>query len=319
MTLNKKICVVGAGNWGFNHIKTLSKLKSLSGVVETQDSKIKKIKETFQCNVHSNLEDALKSNYDGFVVATPASTHYKLGMQIINSKKPLLIEKPLALNSRDANELVCKAKENNVNLMVGHLLLFHPSIIKIKEMILNHKIGKLQYIYSNRLNLGTIRTEENVFWSFAPHDISIFNYFTDSEPIEVKSFGGDFIQKGIHDTTITSFKYKNNIKAHIFVSWLHPFKEHRLIVIGSKGMLRYEDSTSNKELIFYNKGVNWENGIPIKKDGESKVISVNQKMPLTEELKYFINNLDSTFDISNGLSGLSVVKILEKSSLTLGE
>ena len=114
-----------------------------------------------------------------------------------------------------------------------------------------------------------------------------------------------------------SFVYNNNVKAHIFVSWLHPFKEHRLIVIGSKGMLRYEDSSQNKELIFYDKGVNWENGIPIKKDGESKVVSFDKKMPLTEELSYFINNLDTNFDISNGKSGLSVVKILEKSSLTL--
>ena len=184
-------------------------------------------------------------------------------------------------------------------------------------MITDNYIGKLQYIYSNRLNLGTIRTEENVFWSFAPHDISIFNYLTDNEPSEVQSFGGDFIQQGIHDTTITSFVYNNNVKAHIFVSWLHPFKEHRLIVIGSKGMLRYEDSSQNKELIFYDKGVNWENGIPIKKDGESKVVSFDKKMPLTEELLYFINNLDTNFDISNGKSGLSVVKILEKSSLTL--
>ena len=313
----KKICVIGAGNWGLNHIRTLSELDALNGVVESDSNKLRHIQEAFKCKTHLSLEEALNFEYDGYVIATPASTHFKLGMKVIESKKPLLIEKPLALNSKEADHLVKSAKKMKVNLMVGHLLLFHPAIKKIKEMIDNNYIGDLQYIYSNRLNLGTIRTEENVFWSFAPHDISIFNFFTNSEPLEVQSFGGDFIQQGIHDTTITSFIYNNNVKAHIFVSWLHPFKEHRLIVIGSKGMLRYEDSSENKELIFYDKGVNWKNGIPIKKDGESKVISFSKKMPLNEELSYFIDNLNSSFEIANGQSGLSVVKILERSSLTL--
>jgi UDP-2-acetamido-3-amino-2,3-dideoxy-glucuronate N-acetyltransferase len=263
------------------------------------------------------LESAINLGFDGYVLATPAETHYHLGKQLIENGCHTLIEKPLALHSEDAKELIKLSKENNVNLMVGHILLFHPAIQKIKDMIDSGKVGKLQYIYSNRLNLGTVRLHENVFWSFAPHDISIFNYFTDSLPENINSFGGAFIQEGNHDTTITYFEYPNNIKTHIFVSWLHPFKEHRIILIGSKGMISFEDSSENKEILFYEKGIDWRDGIPVTKSGSTEKIHYEPKMPLEEELKYFMNHLNSKIEIANGECGLEVVKILEKASESL--
>ena len=137
--------------------------------------------------------------------------------------------------------------------MVGHVLLFHPAIQKIKALIQKGKIGKLQYIYSNRLNLGQVRTEENVFWSLAPHDISIFQFITNSYPQTIKASGVSFLQEGIYDSTITQFKYNNNIEGHIFVSWLHPFKEHRLVVIGSEAMISFDDSSESAPLKLYSK------------------------------------------------------------------
>ena len=156
--------------------------------------------------------------------------------------------------------------------MVGHLLLFHPAFTKIKQFLDDGYLGKLQYIYSNRLNLGTIRSDENVFWSFAPHDISLFQYFFQNNPIEVVSRGIDILQHGIHDSTITSLKYPNNTMGHIFVSWLHPFKEHRFVIVGSKGMIHFEDSLSNKPLLFYDKSVMFKGDIPIAEIGPTKQI-----------------------------------------------
>ena len=313
-----KICVIGAGRWGKNHIRTLSQLGNLGGIVESNSSTLKEFSFKYpNIKLFEKLESAINIGFDGYILATPAETHHSLGKQLIENGCHTLIEKPLALHKEDAEELVRLSKENNVNLMVGHVLLFHPAIQKIKDMIDSGKVGKLQYIYSNRLNLGTIRIHENVFWSFAPHDISIFNYFTDSLPENIHSFGGAFIQEGNHDTTITYFEYPNNIKTHIFVSWLHPFKEHRIILIGSKGMISFEDSSDKKEILFYEKGIDWRDGIPIAKSGPTEKIHYEPKIPLEEELKYFMNHLNSKIEIASGKCGLEVVRILEKASKTL--
>ena len=224
--INKSICVIGAGYWGKNHIRTLNRLNVLKGIVEHEyDTLHAFIKKYPEVNGHLKIEDALIEDYDGFIIATPAKTHFKIAKKIINACKPVLIEKPMTLSIREAKELVVLADKNKVNAMVGHVLLFHPAVKKIKKMIDNGEIGDLQYIYSNRLNLGKVRTEENVFWSFAPHDIAIFQYLTDSIPMQINANGSTFLQEGIPDSTMTQLEYENGVKGHIFVSWLHPFKE----------------------------------------------------------------------------------------------
>ena len=186
---------------------------------------------------------------------------------------------------------------------------------KIKEMIVNNTIGELQYIYSNRLNLGKIRTEENVFWSFAPHDIAIFQFLTDSYPIDIQASGSTFLQKGIHDLTMMNLKYNNNVKGHIFVSWLHPFKEHRLVVIGSEAMISFEDSLEDKPLKLHSKKIDLKSGIPEKIDGPVELIPFGNRMPLDLEMEYFINHLeDKKPKISNIKHGYEVVKTLVDAS-----
>ena len=311
-----KICVVGAGRWGTNHINTLYDMGALGGIVEYD------IKNHFhidnqlsEVQVFKKIEESF-GKFKGYTIATPAETHFKIAKKIISNGYHVLIEKPMTLNSDDAIELVEMAKEKNVNLMVGHLLLFHPAISKIKKMIDNQEIGKLQYIYSNRLNLGEIRSEENVFWSLAPHDISILQFLTNSYPIKTYATGSSFIQRGIHDTTLTIFDYPNNVKAHVYVSWLHPFKEHRLVVIGSEGMISFEDSKESKPLKFYKKKYIVNNEIPEKKDGEEVLLDYENTPPLKLEMEYFVNHMDGNkpINISNGESGLDVVKILEDTS-----
>lgn len=318
---SKKVCVVGAGRWGKNHIKTLANLGCLAGVVEPNEESLHLIKEKYQdIKTFTNIKDAVKEDFDGFTVATPAETHFPITEFLLENKKHVLVEKPIALTVKDTKKLKKLADQQQVNLMVGHVLLFHPAIKKIKELIDNGKIGKLQYLYSNRLNLGTVRTEENILWSFAPHDISIFQYFIGELPEEIESKGGIFLQPKIHDTTMTLLKYPNNIVAHIFVSWLHPFKEQRLVVIGSKGMLSFEDSSKEKELLYYEKGIDWVQGEPVKREGPTEVIPYDNTMPLTEEIRYFVEHLDGRpIEISNGQNGMDVLEILEQATHSLME
>jgi len=315
----KKICVVGAGRWGMNHVRTLDKLGALGGIVEVDENRHADLKEQWSnIPIFQRTKDTLNMGFDGFTVATPAAFHYEIAKLLIENKKHVLVEKPITLDSEQARHLKKLAEKYGVNLMVGHVLLFHPAIQKIKELIDKGKIGTLQYIYSNRLNLGTVRMEENVFWSFAPHDISIFQYFTDSYPQKITSTGGAYLQKKIHDTTMTILEYPDNVKGHIFVSWLHPFKEHRLIVIGSKGMLRFEDSAEGKPLVFYDKGFEWSVGEPIKRDGPTEQIEYDSKMPLTEEMKYFIKHLDGASPtIADSRNAVEVMEILEKATESL--
>ena len=311
----KKIGVIGAGNWGINHVKTLYRLGCLKGVVDINKNVLTQVNQKFSdVKTYNNIEDALNDDYDGFIISTPASSHYDMAVKVIKHGFPVLIEKPLALNLSDSEKLINLADIYKSNVMVGHVLLFHPAIRKIKEIIDSGKIGSLQYIYSNRLNLGQVRTEENVFWSLAPHDISVFDFILQCNPIKIKTFGGEFIQEDIQDITLSMFEYPNNVKAHIFVSWLHPFKEHRIIIIGSNGMVRFEDSSQDNKIELYNKNFNMVNGKIIKHDGLSEVIDFEKTLPLDNELIYFINNLNSSFKISNIYSGYNVVKILSEIS-----
>lgn len=311
--LNKKVCVVGAGRWGTNHIRTLIEMDALGAIVESDPQRRNNLKVQYpDIPQFIKVEETFEKDLDGYVVATPAETHFQVGKLLLGKRKHVLIEKPLTLNVGDAILLKRLADANAVNLMVGHLLLFHPAIRKIKELICGGKIGKFQYIYSNRLNLGTIRTEENVFWSFAPHDISVFQYLIEKQPLEVISRGGAFLQPHLHDTTMTTLTYPDNQIGHIFVSWLHPFKEHRLVVIGSKGMISFNDSEIGKPLRFYEKGIDWIQGEPINREGPTEEISYESKMPLAEELQYFIDHLDgSKIEVADAQSAIDVLNILE--------
>ena len=319
MINKKKICVVGCGYWGKNHVKTLAKLGALGGVVEKNQDSVNNIKKLHpQVFCFNDLNDSFKANFDGYIVATPVETHFKIAKCIIKKRFDLLIEKPLVFNMKEALEIKNLANQFNVKILVGHVLLFHPAFQKIKKIIDSGKLGKIQYLYSNRLNLGKIRTEENVFWSFAPHDIALFQYLIGGFPDNITSRGSDIFNRGIHDTTITSFEYQNDIMAHLFVSWLHPFKEHRFIVIGENGMISFEDSSSSKPLIFYDKTVKWNQSIPQTITGSNHLIEYNDELPLDLELKYFINNLDKKrFDISNCDLGIEVIKILEQATNSL--
>lgn len=310
--MSKKICVIGGGRWGQNHIRTLFQMGNLAGIVESNAARLEELIKQYPVEGFTELNLAIEKDFDGYTVAAPAPLHYEIAKKLLEKGRNVLIEKPMTLSTETSQKLVDLAKKNAANLMVGHVLLFHPAIRKIKELIDGGKIGKLHYIYSNRLNLGTVRTEENVFWSLAPHDVSIFDYFVGKPALSIQASGQKFLQTTVFDSTLAQLAYPDNVHGHIFASWLHPFKEHRLVVIGSKGMLSFEDSSAEKNIVFYDKHVNFENGIPRIKTEPDEIIPYDKKMPLTEELTYFVDHLDKRIEVADGKSGYEVVKVLEK-------
>ena len=313
------LAIIGAGRWGKNHVKTANGLLKPEQITVCDFSE--QARETvaginpeinFTTDFNSVVND---KNINAAIIATPAETHFKIAKQLLEAGKNVLVEKPITLVPSEAEELLNLSLNLNLKLMVGHVLLFHPAVLKIKSDIENGRIGKLQYIYSNRLNLGAIRSEENALWSFAPHDISVIQYLVGDNPIDIQANGGAFVQQGIEDSTLTFLTYPNNVKAHIFVSWLHPFKEQRMVVIGDKGMYVFEDSLKTEKLKFYKKGFENKGGVIEKFDADYEVIDFENKMPLTEEQIHFYESiLNNTTPRTDGKHALEVLEILSKAT-----
>lgn len=311
----QKVAIIGAGRWGTNHIRTAVSILGAENVLvyDTDSNTRLRVKSAFPgIEFTTSLDDILQSSdHNSVIVATPAETHYGLAKELILNGKHLLVEKPITLHLNEAEELVRLSKEHSKVLMVGHVLMYHPAVKKLKELLDRGAIGKLQYIYSNRLNLGAIRSEENILWSFAPHDVSLIQYLTGENPSVTEARGAAFVQDGIEDTTITYLKYPSGVNAHIFVSWLHPFKEQRLVVIGNEGMLVFEDSLPDEKLKLYKKGFHNEDGVLSKFDHEYEVIEFDKKMPLNEEQLHFYNAVQNDErPITDGVHAYEVLKIL---------
>lgn len=311
-----KLAVVGCGKWGLNHVRTAFKilgenLITVCDINSISSGKVEQISKYIRFT--DNIDDVLSNpEINAVIVSTSAETHFEIAKKCLLANKNVLVEKPITLFSKEAMELVSISKDRNLKLMVGHVLLYHPALLTLKEKIENGEIGKLQYIYSNRLNLGTIRSEENILWSFAPHDISIIQFLTGSIPEYIGAKGAAFVQPNIEDTTLTYLRYPGNIHAHIFVSWLHPFKEQRLVVIGDKGMLVFEDSLKSDKLKYYKKGFNLVNGEPEKFESEYEAISFPEKAPLEEEqLHFFDCILNDKSPRTDGVHAKEVLEVLE--------
>jgi UDP-2-acetamido-3-amino-2,3-dideoxy-glucuronate N-acetyltransferase len=261
----------------------------------------------------TSFEEILRdSDIKAVVIATPAVTHYKFVKQAILAGKDVFVEKPLALTVKEGEDLVEIAEKEQRILMLGHILQYHQAVIKLKELISSGELGKIQYIYSNRLNIGKFRTEENILWSFAPHDISVILMLLGEEPVKVTATGGDYLNKGIYDTTLTTMEFSNGVKSHIFVSWLHPYKEQKLIIVGSKAMAVFDD-VSKEKLFLYPHKIEWKDGkIPVAQMADYQVIPINNDEPLREELRHFIDCIkERKLPKTDGREGLRVLKILE--------
>ncbi len=317
-----RIGIIGTGRWGLNHVTTAVGLLGADRVTVFDEhpaaaAKVSAIAPSVRCAA-SLAELIADPTINGIVVATPAESHFTIARQCLENGKHVLVEKPITLRSADARTLVAMAEQKKLVLMVGHVMLYHPAIVAMKSMIQAGKIGTLQYFYSNRLNLGAIRSEENILWSFAPHDISILQYLIEADPVNIASHGARFVQNGIEDTTITYLTYPGNIHAHIFVSWLHPFKEQRLVAIGDNGMIVFEDSSAKDKLKFYPKGFHRTHDGIEKFDGEFEPVPFSAQPPLTAEHQHFYECiLSGRRPLTDGEHALRVLEILEQASQQL--
>jgi predicted dehydrogenase len=266
--------------------------------------------------ITSSIMPILESSIGGVVIATPAGTHHAVAAQCLRAGKHVLVEKPLALTYAEGLDLVQIRADYRRVLMVGHVLEYHPAIMALVDLVREGALGKLQYIYSNRLSLGKVRREENILWSFAPHDIAVILRLIGSMPIEVIACGGAYVQPNIADVTVTQLLFDDGVRAHIHVSWLHPFKEQRLVVIGSKKMATFDDVA--KELILHDQRVDMHDDMPVPVKGAGELMAYEPDEPLRLECRAFLDAMATGVPpLTDGMSGLQVLQVLSAAQQSL--
>jgi UDP-2-acetamido-3-amino-2,3-dideoxy-glucuronate N-acetyltransferase len=309
-----QIALVGCGYWGKNLCRNFHALGALSTVVDaTVNGQVTARSIAPNILIADKLEDILGDNQiQGVALATPAETHAELAIQAMRAGKDVFVEKPMALSISDAEEMQKVANETGRILMVGHLLEYHPAVLKLRELVDSGELGKINYIYSNRLNFGKVRTEENALWSFAPHDVAVIIRVLGQSPIEVSASGGAYLKKDIADVTVSNLRFSDNTRAHIFVSWLHPYKEQRLVVVGDKKMALFNDVASDGEkLQLYPQSVGFDGTMPILKREDAEFIKHADTEPLREECAHFLECMKSrNKPLTDAQSGIEVLKVL---------
>jgi len=314
----RTVAVIGCGYWGKNLVRNFNTLGALQTVCDaTEAGRTTATELAPTVTIVSAVEDVLTDpQVDGVVIATPAETHYSLVRKALESGKDVFVEKPLALTADQGAHLVRLAQEKERILMVGHVLEYHPAITQLRQLIDSGALGKIHYIYSNRLNLGKIRTEENILWSFAPHDVAVILRLMGGLPFQVVACGGSYIQPNIADVTVTNLLFDNGVRAHIHVSWLHPFKEQRLVVIGAKKMASFDDVS--KQLVLYDQRVDLKENGPIPVKGEGELVPFAPDEPLRLECQAFLHAIATRQPpITDGESGLRTLKVLQAAQRSL--
>ncbi|MFT5128764.1 MAG: UDP-2-acetamido-3-amino-2,3-dideoxy-glucuronate N-acetyltransferase [Rhodothermales bacterium] len=310
-----KTAVIGCGYWGKNLLRNLYDLGSLIAFCDPRKEVLADFATRYPgCTPHENVDDILADEtIPAVVIATPAETHADLVRRALLAGKDVFVEKPLCLNSAEGRELVELAAREQRILMVGHLLWYHPAVLALKELINSGELGRVQYAYSTRLNLGKIRREENALWSFAPHDISVILGLLDAMPLSVQGQGGAYLQNEIPDVTVSLLAFPNGVKAHLFVSWLHPYKEQKLVVVGDRKMAVFNDMEPEDKLLLYPHSIEWKNQVPIAQKAEAKAVPLAKVEPLREECRHFLECVQTRErPRTDGQEGLRVLQVLQQ-------
>lgn len=315
-----RIAVVGCGYWGQNLVRKFSELDVLTAICDTNSEQAKKIASLYANSSIMNMDEIAESpEIDGVVLASPAALHAAHVTQFLMAGKHVFVEKPIALSLEDAKQLQRLSDEKNRILMVGHILQYHPAYLKLKDLVQKDTLGKLQYVYSNRLNIGKVRTEENVLWSFAPHDISMILGLIPDPIKTIRATGSNCLKKENSDFAIVNLTFETSVQAHLFVSWLNPFKEQKLIAIGDKAMAVFDDTQDwEKKLQLYPHEVKLENHIPVVKKSEPTPIVIDQEEPLKKECEHFIECIQmGTPPRTNATEAIRVLEVLSKAQASM--
>jgi UDP-2-acetamido-3-amino-2,3-dideoxy-glucuronate N-acetyltransferase len=309
-----KVAVIGAGYWGKNLVRNFANMGALAMVCDPDSGACANAaKISPGVRTCSSFAEVLgQAEIEAVAIATPAVSHYQLAKAALAAGKDVFVEKPLALEAAEGQELVDLAARQGRILMVGHILYYHRAIQKLKELIDTGKLGQIQYVYSNRLNIGKIRKEENILWSFAPHDISILLLLMGEMPEEVSAHGGNYLQSKVADTTLTTFSFSSGARGHIYVSWLHPFKEQMLVVVGERQMAVFDDVSPDRKLVLYPHQIDWIDRYPVARKADGEVVPLEMSEPLREECAHFLECVKSRQNPqTDGAEGLRVLQVLQ--------
>ena len=316
-----KVAVVGAGAWGKNLVRIFHQLQGveLAYCCDADPNRREAVAQSYpDVTLTERFEDILAdSSVDAAVIASSAVTHYPFAKAALEAGKHVYVEKPLALSTAHAEEIVALADEKKLKLMVGHLLLYHPAVGRLKELVDSGELGEVFYIYSQRVNLGKIRRDENALWSFAPHDISVILHLLGSFPESVSARGESYLRKNVEDVVFVNMKFPDRKMAQLQVSWLDPHKIRRITIVGSKKMVVFDDVESTEKLKIFDKGAS---GVSYESYGDSitirfgdiKIPHINMTEPLRAECQHFVDSiLDDKRPLTDGHDGVRVVQILE--------
>lgn len=314
-----RLAVIGCGYWGKNLVRNFAALGVLSAVHDQQAEAA--------ANAGA-MADVPVMGWDGILedggiaavaIATPAATHSELAIAALEAGKHVFVEKPLALLVPDAEQVVKVAQETGKRLMVGHLLRYHPAFVELEAIVRAGTLGELRYIYSNRLNFGRFRRVEDILWSFAPHDISMILSLVGDEPDSVTAVSSSYLQEEIADVTTTHLAFPKGVAAHVFVSWLHPFKEQKLVVVGDRAMAVFDDGEPwRTKLRIYDHEVEWTGGVPeaLKKSGRN--VPVDEDEPLLRECRHFLHCIETgASPLTDGFEGIRVLKVLQRAQASM--
>ena len=315
-----KIAQVGCGYWGKNLARNFAELGALVAVVDGHAETATRMTEQHgvpTCTLDEVLTDPA---IHGVSFATPAETHAALAVKAIKAGKSVYVEKPLALNIGDAEVLIAQAASADKVLMVGHLLQYHPVMRRLQDLVESGELGAVRYVYSNRMSLGKFRLEENVLWSFAPHDFSMILSLVGEEPQTITAQGAAYVTPGLADWVTTQFVFPSGVRGHVQASWLHPFKEHRLVVVGDKAMAVFEDSNPDwdKKLALYRHGIDSDGPLPTPVKADADFVAVEKGEPLKEECRHFLDCIAAgTSPRTDGIEGLAVLRVLHAAETAL--
>lgn len=316
------VAVIGCGYWGQNLVRNFYQLGVLKLVCDSVDAaraRVAAIAPGVEVSGDFGTVFERGRQIDAVVIATPAETHYPLAMKALASGLDVFVEKPLALTYDQGVEMRDEAERGDRVLMVGHLLEYHPAVQRLRELVSEGALGRISYIYSNRLNFGKIRTEENALWSFAPHDIAVILRLVGESPIQTTCSGGSYVTPNLADVTVSCLQFATGVRAHIFVSWLNPFKEQRLVVVGDRRMAVFNDTAPSQEkLVLYDQRVDLNNRQPVLQKGEMQAIELPIEEPLRNECVHFLDCVRTRRPaLSDAESGIAVLKVLQACQISL--
>ena len=316
--MKKNVAIIGCGHWGKNLVRNFYELGALASICDPNIDIVEQFSKQYSVQNHSFSEIINNSNIKGVVLAVPAKHHAAMAIDAMKQGKHVFVEKPLAMNEAEASLMIETAKENKVQLMVGHLLQYHPVFKKVKDIVQSGEIGEINYIYSNRLSFGKVRTEEDVIWSFAPHDISMILSIANQEPEFVTTHSTAILQDNIADTATIHITFKSGLKSHISVSWLYPYKEQKLVVIGKTAMLVFDDTKYwNEKLSIQRYKAEINQGSPNLKKDDLEFIKVIEDEPLKNECQHFIDVVENNIKpLTDEHEGLQVLKVLTAATLS---